>query len=63
MANEKSADKIKRKPLARKLRLIAASKKKAAPRWADLKKYGKRARTRRIQVHATKHWRRGRLKD
>ena len=62
MANEKSADKTKRKPLARKLRLIAASKKKAAPRWADLKKYGKRARTRRIQVHTTKHWRRGRLK-
>ena len=49
-------------PAAKKLRLIAASKKKAAPRWADLKKYGKRARTRRIQVHATKHWRRGRLK-
>ena len=49
-------------PAAKKLRLIAASKKKAAPRWADLKKYGKRARTRRIQVHATKPWRRGRLK-
>ena len=48
--------------LPKKLRLIAASKKRAAPRWADLKKYGKRARTRRIAVHATKHWRRGRLK-
>ena len=48
--------------LPKKLRLIAAAKKKAAPRWADLKKYGKRARSRRIQVHATKHWRRGRLK-
>jgi len=52
----------KRKTLPQKLRLISAKKKKAAPRWADLKKHGKRARTRRIQVHATKHWRRGRLK-
>jgi hypothetical protein len=49
-------------PLPKKLRLIAASKKRPAPRWADLKKYGKRARTRRIAVHRTKHWRRGRLK-
>lgn len=48
--------------LPKKLRLIAASKKKAAPRWADLKKYGKRARSRRIPVHSRKHWRRGRLK-
>jgi hypothetical protein len=48
--------------LPKKLRLIAASKNKAAPRWADLKKYGKKARTRRIAVHKTKHWRRGRLK-
>lgn len=46
--------------LAKKLRLIAA-KRKNAPRWADLKKFGKRARTRRIRV-AKKHWRRGRLK-
>jgi hypothetical protein len=52
----------KKKPLAKKLRLIAAAKKKPAPRWADLKKHGKRARTRRIPVHATKPWRRGRLK-
>jgi hypothetical protein len=49
-------------PLAKKLRLIAVSKKKPAPRWADLKKYGKRARSRRIAVHRTKHWRRGRLR-
>ncbi|MEM2969325.1 MAG: hypothetical protein QXR63_00135 [Candidatus Bathyarchaeia archaeon] len=49
-------------PLPKKLRLIAAGKKKPAPRWADLKKYGKRARTRRIAVHRTKHWRRGKLK-
>ncbi len=48
--------------LAKKLRLISASRKKDAPRWADLKKYNKRARTRRIRVHTTKHWRRGRLK-
>ncbi len=46
--------------LAKKLRLIAA-RKKPAPRWADLRKFGRRARTRRIRV-AVKHWRRGRLK-
>ena len=50
------------KYLAKKLRLIHARKKKGAPRWADLKKHFKRARTRRIKVHETKHWRRGRLK-
>ena len=50
------------KYLAKKLRLIAAKKKKPAPRWADLKKHNKRARTRRIRVHRTKNWRRGRLK-
>ena len=50
---------VKRMP--KKLRLIAVSKKKGAPRWADLKKYGKRARSRRIKVHTTKHWRTGRL--
>ena len=55
MANKKT-------PLPKKLRLISASKNRAAPRWADLKKYGKRARTRRIAVHHLKHWRRGRLK-
>ena len=39
------------KSLARKLRLIAKSKIRVAPRWADLKKFGiKRARTRRIRV-------------
>ena len=47
---------------AKKKRLGAARKKTAAPRWADLKKYGKRARSRRISVHATKKWKRGRLK-
>jgi len=49
------------KYLARKLRLISASKKAGVPRWADLKKHGKRARTRRI--YSVRHfWRRGRLK-
>ncbi|MBI4015217.1 MAG: hypothetical protein HY362_00660 [Candidatus Aenigmarchaeota archaeon] len=47
---------------AKKLRMIAAAKRKGAPRWADLKKYNKRARSRRIRVYETKHWRRGRLK-
>ena len=47
---------------AKKKRLGAARKKKGAPRWADLKKYGKRARSRRIAVQKTKHWRRGKLK-
>ena len=46
--------------LARKLRLIAA-RKKLAPRWAELRKFGKRARTRRIRI-AVKHWRRSKLK-
>jgi len=45
----------------KKLRLIAAGKKKGAPRWADLKKFGRRAKTRRIRVSETKHWRKGRL--
>lgn len=47
---------------AKKLRFIAASKRHGAPRWADLRKFGKRARTRRIRVSETKHWRKGRLK-
>lgn len=50
------------KHAARKKRYSAARKVKAAPRWVDLKKYNKRARTRRVRVHATKHWRRSRLK-
>jgi ribosomal protein L39E len=48
--------------LGKKLRLIAARKVSDAPRWIDIKRFGKRARTRRTRVHATKHWRRGRLK-
>ncbi len=45
-----------------KKRLAAIGKKRSAPRWADIKKFGlKRARTRRIRVRA-KHWRRDKLK-
>jgi ribosomal protein L39E len=45
-----------------KKRLAAISKRRSAPRWADIKKFGlKRARTRRIRVR-TKHWRRDNLK-
>ena len=50
-----------RKPLGKKIKLIA-SKTKRAPRWADIKKFGlKRARARRITSY-TKNWRRGRKK-
>ncbi len=49
------------KPGAKKARLIAAGKRRAAPRWADIKAFGlKRARTRRIAVRVRK-WRRSRL--
>ncbi|MBU5575172.1 MAG: 50S ribosomal protein L39e [Candidatus Aenigmatarchaeota archaeon] len=41
------------KHLAKKLRHIAASKKKDAPIWANIKKFAKRARTRRIRVPAS----------
>lgn len=48
----------------RKLRLAAKGKKRSAPRWADIKKFGlKRARTRRIRVDKTKDWRRDKLKE
>ncbi len=47
------------KPSGRKVRLSARGKRRSAPRWADIKKFGlKRARTRRIRVR-TKDWRRG----
>ena len=50
-----------RKKAGKKLKLIAA-RKRPAPRWADIKKFGlKRARTRRIRA-TTKHWRRGKNK-
>ena len=39
------------KNLARKLRLIAVGKRRVAPRWADIRKFGlKRARRRRIRI-------------
>lgn len=50
------------KPTGKKLRLSARGKRRSAPRWADIRKYGlKRARTRRIRVN-TKRWRRDHLK-
>jgi len=51
-----------RKPGGRKLKLAAKGKRRSAPRWTDIKKFGlKRARTRRIRVSA-KRWRRDKLK-
>ncbi len=45
-----------------KKKLAALGKKRSAPRWADIKKFGlKRARSRRIRVRV-KHWRRDKLK-
>ena len=50
-----------RKSYGKKIKLIA-SKKRIAPRWADIKKFSlKRARTRRIRVY-TKNWRQSRIK-
>ena len=50
------------KPLGKKIKLISKGKRRSAPRWADIKKYGlKRARTRRINVRGTR-WRRDKLK-
>ncbi|MEM5804890.1 MAG: hypothetical protein QXU82_03580 [Candidatus Aenigmatarchaeota archaeon] len=50
------------KSAAKKIRLISISKVKDAPRWADLRKYGKRARSRRIRIHGRKNWKRNRTK-
>jgi len=48
--------------LGRKLRLIARAKIRAAPRWADIRRFGlKRAITRRIRVRV-RNWRRSHLK-
>ena len=50
------------KKLGKKKRLIAISKRRSAPRWADIRKFGlKRARTRRIRV-STKDWRKDKIK-
>lgn len=46
--------------LAKKLRHGAALKQKNPPLWANIKKYGKRAKTRRIRVPAT--WKTSRRK-
>jgi hypothetical protein len=48
--------------LTKKIKLGKIKKTRAAPRWADIKKYGmKRARSRRIDV-AIKRWRRTRIR-
>jgi len=50
------------KPLGKKLKLVSKGKRRSAPRWADIKKFGlKRARTRRIRA-PRRNWRRSRLK-
>jgi len=47
----------------RKIRIAAAGKRRSAPRWADIRKFGlKRARTRRIGVDGLRNWRRSKLK-
>ncbi|MEM5853985.1 MAG: hypothetical protein QXS37_03260 [Candidatus Aenigmatarchaeota archaeon] len=49
--------------LSKKIKLGKIRKRKQAPRWADIRKFGlKRARTRRISVDKVKKWRRGKLK-
>jgi hypothetical protein len=48
--------------LSRKIKFGKIKKTRAAPRWADIKKYGmKRARSRRVNV-TIKRWRRSRLR-
>jgi len=50
------------KSLSKKIKLSKIRKVKAAPRWADIRKFGlKRARRRRILV-SVKKWRRGKLR-
>jgi hypothetical protein len=51
------------KSLSKKLKLAKIRKRRMAPRWADIKKFGlKKARTRRINVDKIKRWRRTRVK-
>ena len=51
------------KSLSKKIKLVKIGKTRAAPRWADIKKFGmKRARRRRVSVDKIKKWRRTRLK-
>jgi hypothetical protein len=48
--------------LTKKIKLGKIKKIRAAPRWADIKKYGmKRARSRRVNV-TIKRWRRTRIR-
>jgi len=48
--------------LSKKIKFGKHAKVRAAPRWADIKKFGlKRARTRRINV-SKKRWKRSRIK-
>lgn len=49
--------------LTRKIKLGKIRKVRAAPRWADIRKFGlKRASTRRINIDRVKRWRRTRVK-
>ena len=51
------------KQSGKKIRIAARGKKRSAPRWADIRKFGlKRARSRRINVDGLRNWRRSRLK-
>jgi hypothetical protein len=51
------------KNLTKKLKLAKIGKVRAAPRWADIRKFGlKHARTRRISVDKIKRWRRTRIR-
>lgn len=51
------------KHIVKKLKLAKFGKRRQAPRWADIRKFGlKRARKRRILVDKIKRWRRTRLK-
>lgn len=51
------------KHLTKKIKLGKIRKVRAAPRWADIKKFGmKRAGRRRISVDKIKKWRRVRLR-
>lgn len=54
---------MSKKSLVKKVKLAKIGKRKSAPRWVDIKKYGlKRARTRRVRVDKVKRWRRTRSK-
>jgi len=50
------------KTLSKKIKLAKVKRVRAAPRWADIKKFGmKRARSRKIET-AKKRWRRTTVK-